>query len=65
MKIPSRTFQLLVEQYEDHLGVNYERMWRSLVCAQGKTGRYSQGSPGRRIDSEPVGSGSQARAKSL
>ena len=37
--MPSRAFNLLVDAFQDSLGIDYERMWRSLVVAQSKTGR--------------------------
>ena len=34
----SRTSQLLVDAFEDQGGIDYEKMWKSLVSAQEKTG---------------------------
>ncbi|XP_074661561.1 77 kDa echinoderm microtubule-associated protein-like [Tubulanus polymorphus] len=41
LKLSSRVFQMLVEKFEDQLGVDYEKLWKTLVYAQSKTGRDS------------------------
>ncbi len=38
MKVSQRTFQMLVDTYEDSLGVDFERIYNVLVDAQGRTG---------------------------
>ncbi|CAH1788873.1 unnamed protein product, partial [Owenia fusiformis] len=41
IKLSPRAFQMLQDLYEDHLGIDYERMFKCMVVAQTKTGRDS------------------------
>ncbi|CAD5122248.1 DgyrCDS10695 [Dimorphilus gyrociliatus] len=41
IKVSSRAFQLLCEVFGDSYGINFDKMWKSLVTAQCQTGRDS------------------------
>ncbi len=38
IKLTGRAFQMLVDTFEDHFGIDYERLWKTLVVAQAKSG---------------------------
>ena len=38
MKLPQRLFQMLVDTFEDSMGIDYERMYMAMVEAQSRTG---------------------------
>ncbi len=38
VKLSSRAFNMLVNTFEDAFGIDYEKLWKSLVAAQAKTG---------------------------
>lgn len=41
IKVSSRAFQLLCEVFGDSYGINFDKMWKSLVTAQSQTGMCS------------------------
>ena len=38
VKVPPRLFQMLVETFEDSMGIDYERLYMTMVEAQSRTG---------------------------
>ena len=37
MKVPPRLFQMMVDTFEDSMGVDYERLYMTMVEAQSRT----------------------------
>ena len=38
VKLPQRLFQMLVDTFEDSMGIDYERLYMAMVGAQSQTG---------------------------
>lgn len=41
VKMSPRVYQLILDLYEDSFGINYEKMWRSLVLGHTSSGQYT------------------------